>query len=511
MKKFCIVASIVALACARAAVAGSEPFFTPLTGSALVGDSNDSAERTAPFVAPRGVEFRNLTSLSEVELAVNQSVQRVPGLESVAAMFDMVAYSADGKYLFIPHETLSGAGVSRYNIERDMTELLFAGDRRGAEGNWAKDFGSFDPARFTPNATVWLAEEWSGLGRVVEILDPLAPAPVDPTASARGNWRVLGGLARVSHEGIGFSKAQPNKTIYFVDEDNSGSIYRLVLKTAGDYTGGGQTAVLVVNAFAAANGDPSQRYDRPPNAGLDRTGAAHWVAITDSDGGDLPNVTNPFDNSETASTRPGRVSADDVGGTPFGRPEDVEIGSLANGREVLYFTATSEAVIYSVEMTGADTATVREFASEAHTPKNLGFAATTAVLNAPDNLAQDALGNIYVVEDAPNGSDIGGDTWFIRDTDNDGVAESLDHFLSLRVRGAEATGMVFNPVIANEFVISVQHPSSTDLDNVPGGFGDAIWSAVLTDDGLNPDYLRALKRGTGDRAIQTSIDTPGAK
>lgn len=495
----CKMLLAIAMLLAESVMAGSNPFFTPLTESAVVGESNDSAEISAPFVAPQGVEFTNLTSLSEVESAVNQSVQRVPGLESVATMFDMVAYSADGKYLFIPHETLSGAGMSRYTFDRDITELLFAGDRQGTTGNWEHDFGSFDPARFTPNGTVWLAEEWAGLGRVVEILDPLAPAPVDPTASARGNWRVLSGIARVSHEGIGFSKAEPNKTIYFVDEDNSGSIYRLVLKTAGEYTGGGQTFALVVDAFAAAKGDASQRFDRSPNIGLSRVGAARWVPITGPDGEDLPNATNPFDNSETGSARPGRVAADDVGGTPFGRPEDVEVGVLANGREVLYFTATSEAAIYSVEMTGAGTATVREFASETGTPKNLGFAATTATLNSPDNLAQDALGNIYVVEDAPNGSDVGGDTWFVRDTDNDGVAESLDHFLSLRVRGAEATGMIFNPVSPTEFVISVQHPSSTDINSVPDGFGDAIWRAVLTADGLDKNTINRLRDSSGKR------------
>jgi secreted PhoX family phosphatase len=114
-------------------------------------------------------------------------------------------------------------------------------------------------------------------------------------------------------------------------------------------------------------------------------------------------------------------------------------------------------------------------ASEADTPKNLDFPATTAVLNSPDNLAQDALGNIYIIEDAPNRSDVGGDIWFIRDVNGDGVAESLDHFLSLQVDGAESTGMIFNPAKPTQFVVAVQHPDSTNLTNVPDGFGDALW------------------------------------
>lgn len=96
-------------------------------------------------------------------------------------------------------------------------------------------------------------------------------------------------------------------------------------------------------------------------------------------------------------------------------------------------------------------------------------------MNSPDNLAVDALGNVYIIEDAPNGSDVGGDVWFARDTDNDGVAESLDHFLSLQVNGSEATGMIFNPTAPSKFVVAVQHPNSTDIDNYPDGFGDAIW------------------------------------
>src|SRR5690606_17070526 len=117
---------------------------------------------------------------------------------------------------------------------------------------------------------------------------------------------------------------------------------------------------------------------------------------------------------------------------------------------------------------------------ETVTPKNAGFASTSGVLNSPDNLAQDALGNIYIIEDAPNGSSTGGDIWFLRDADTDGVAESLDHFLTIQVAESEATGMIFNPVKPTEFVVAVQHPRSTDLEGYPTGFGDAIWTFDLS-------------------------------
>lgn len=213
-----------------------------------------------------------------------------------------------------------------------------------------------------------------------------------------------------------------------------------------DYTKG-RTFVLRVDAFG---GDPAANWNEPVNTNALRTGLATWLPITDKNGQPLT-ATDPFRNGPTSdprtnpATRGGRGAADEVGGTPYGRPEDMELGRLRNGREVSYFAATSERTIYSIEMLSGNKAIVRAAASEAATPKNLGFPATTGTLDDPDNLAQDALGNIYVIEDWPNNSNIGGDIWFMRDTDSDGVAESLDHFMSNQVDGSESTGMIFNP------------------------------------------------------------------
>ena len=79
--------------------------------------------------------------------------------------------------------------------------------------------------------------------------------------------------------------------------------------------------------------------------------------------------------------------------------------------------------------------------------------------------------------------------------DNDGVAESLDLFMSLQVNQSEATGMIFHPTDPTKFVVAVQHPQSTALsddDNLvaetlddsdgvrsSSGFGDAIWEFDL--------------------------------
>lgn len=466
-KTFQWTAAGLVLSASSVASAGTPPYFIPLTQSAPVTAPNSVEELTSPWVMPPGFTQKSLTSMNEIESDPAQSVSRAPGAGTSASMWDMAAFDPTGRFVFNPHESPWGAGLSRYDRWEDKNVLLWRGDDAGANGDWSKDFAAFDPATFTPNCTVFVAEEWSGEGRLMETLNPFAtPENIQV--------RELESIANVAHEGLQFSHDE--KTLYFIDEWNSGSIYKFVMKKKGDYTKG-QTFVLAVDAFA---GNAADNYNEASNVGQPRTGLATWAPITDENGNPLTTVS-PFKNGPTndprtnSDTRGGRPAADEVNGTPYGRPEDMEIARLANGNEVIYFTATSENAVYSVEMLEGNKAMVRLFLSETATPKNVGFAPTTARLNSPDNLAQDALGNIYVIEDAPNGSTTGGDIWFARDLDNDGVAESLDHFLSIRVSGSEATGMIFDPIRPTQFVVNVQHPDSTDLDEVPNGFGDALW------------------------------------
>lgn len=457
--KLSIALALVGLT--QTAFAGTDTFFNPLTHSASVASPNHINELNNPWVSPAGIIGKNLTSMHEIEADISQSVIRVDAGTS-GSMFDMLAYDPTGRYIFIPHETPFGAGASRYDTKTDRNEIIFAGDQKGLNGDWTRDYGAFDPARFTPNGTLFLGEEWAGQGRIIEILNPLAPV-------SEIKSRELESIANVAHEGINFSEKYKD-TIYFIDEYNSGSIYKFVMSKPGNYTKG-QTFVLAIDNF---KGNVVANWNATENLTQPRTGSGKWIPLTDKNGTPLT-TTSPFNNSNMG----GRIAADEAGGTPFGRPEDMEVSKLANGREVFYFTATSEQAVYSVEIVSKDKVMVREFLSEKNTPKNLGFPATTGVLNSPDNLAQDALGNIYVIEDSPNGDNVGGDIWFARDTNNDGVAESLDHFMSIQVDGSEATGMIFNPADPTKFVVAVQHPDSTDLAKVPAGLGDAIWEFDL--------------------------------
>jgi len=465
----------------QSANAGTDIFFNPLTQSAAVAQTqNHINELNSPWQVPAGVKYRNLTSLHEIEADSGQSVVRVPGLGSVASMIDMSAFDPSGRYIFLPHETKYGAGVTRYDIKNDIAINLFKGDMNGRLGNWSADYGALDPATWTPKNTLLVGEEWSGQGRLFEIKNPMADVNSGETIIINE----INAVPNVSHEGLRFN--HEGTALYFVDENRSGSVYKYIPSNAGDYQEG-QTFVLVVDNFL---GDPSVNAGKfPDNNPNERTGLATWVALTDINGVAVT-AADPFDNE----TRGGRAAADEVNGTPYRRPEDVEVGYLSNKNEVLYFVATEEQAVYSVEELGGNRAMVR-LAADDNTDKNVGYLSTTGDVSSPDNLAQDALGNIYVVEDWPNGDVNGGDIWFLRDTNSDGVAESLDHFMSLQVKGAENTGMIFNPANPAQFIINVQHPESTG--DAVNGQGDSTWLIDITDV-LAPPCIRDEDR-YGDR------------
>lgn len=459
MKKT-VLATLVVAAC-TSAHAGTDIYFNPLTQSTAVAQvPNHVNEINNPWQVPAGVSQTNLTSISEIEADPNQSAIRVPGLGTGAVMFDMSAFDPSGRYVFLPHETQWGAGLTRYDIETDRAVNLVAGD---ATGIWSGDYGAFDPATWTPVDTLLVGEEWSGQGRLFEIVNPMA----DPEDIV---MHELNSVPNVSHEGLRFNT--DGTALYFVDEDRSGSVYKFVPSVPGDYSKG-QSFVLSVDGFAGDTSANAPKYGDDGYTYEDRTGLATWVAMTDADGNALTVEADPFDNE----TRGGRAAADELGGTPYRRPEDVEVGKLANGHEVLYFNATEEQGAFSVEELGNGKAMVRLMAND-DTVKNLGYPATSAHITSPDNLAQDAFGNIYMVEDWPNGANYGGDIWFLRDTNGDGVAESVDHFMSLQVKGAENTGMIFRPNHPTQFIVSVQHPESTDVE---GGQGDAVWLIDVKD------------------------------
>jgi secreted PhoX family phosphatase len=166
----------------------------------------------------------------------------------------------------------------------------------------------------------------------------------------------------------------------------------------------------------------------------------------------------------------GRASADDndVRATGYNRPEDVVLQTLANGTQLLYFATTDSDVnasggdgtsrVYTINLS---TNEVKLFAS----PQSLDLATGTAVgggLRNADNVAIDAEGNIYIVEDRSGGSD--DDIWFAADWNKDGdildEGEGLARWVSNGTVGSEFTGLYFDLRNPNRAYVNIQHPSS---------------------------------------------------
>jgi secreted PhoX family phosphatase len=306
-----------------------------------------------------------------------------------------------GRYLFMPFETGS-AGVQRVDL-RDSnydtrTVTIVAPGTQG--------FASGDASRWTPWGSYLTAEEsWgsgSTKGRLFEVTNPT-------TAGVNGGNLVQRRIIpRVSHEGLAFDK---NNNLYFIDELNGGSLYKYVSARPGatsgdDFFAKGQTFVLKVGAGGQSEG----------NNGPAITGSSRWVAITDANGAALAGISTVLADG----TIDGRATADhaDVLGTGYNRPEDLEIQTVSSGKQILYFTTTDSdndgnsangrGRIYSLDLASNE---VRLAADSSSRDMATGLA-VGATWSNPDNLAIDANGNIYGIEDQDGGR---ADIWFLQD------------------------------------------------------------------------------------------------
>jgi hypothetical protein len=491
MKQKIIVSAVAAVLAGASALASAAVPFTPLTSSATALETN---EATNPFKLPDGWSQTKVIDVAALNTKFSGNYP------TTFRAFDMIDFSKNRAWLFIPHEVQQGAGVTALHLASGSARILLQGNNTGVYATtptgWSHlndDFGGLDPAVTTPWGSLLTAEEWAGGGRMFECLNPTTAKN-----AAQANWRWLSNIPSVSHEGIKFDK---DGNMYFIDEDNSGSIYKFVPTTAGDLTQG-QVFVLKIDAYAGA---AAQTWDNAANVSQRRTGLATWVAMTDANGVALT-TANPFDYAN----RGGRLAADELAATPYGRPEDLIIGKNPNtGSEMLYFAATSERIVYAVELRSDTTAVVSEYVNAYVTPDTIGNtpvgtgSGSVYGITSPDNLAIDKAGNIYVVEDQNPG-----DIWFVSDTDRDGTGASVSMFASLGPFGSEPTGFIADSLDPFKFWVSVQHPSS---DN------DAVWtiqhdlsgSCACGTQGSRDNYLSCVK--TASQAMVTAGDLSAAQ
>ncbi|MBI4996575.1 MAG: DUF839 domain-containing protein [Rhodocyclales bacterium] len=421
IRKQLYLAVALALA-ASAASAGNTSFdqFTPMVG--------DVGEATLPEAAPYRLASPDVSQMTIVARDPGQAERFDSG------NYDMHTVNENGpqagRYLFTVYET-GQAGIQRTDLRNMQTTTLWAAPMPGSHV-------AFDASRWTPWGSFLTGEEsWSdpgqpasAYGRLFEVVNPLAD-PADIVIKHRSI------LPRVSHEGLAFDN---KNNLYFIDERNGSHIFKYTpiwphADNGDDYFYAGQTFVLRV-------GDGMAK---------EATGPAAWIPLTDAMGTPLPGAVLVHGNEIDGRATPKLA---EFRGTPFDRPEDIEIKTVGHhGKQLLFVATTTNHKVFAIDLASNE---VKLFASR-ETPDMATGAPVGAPFANPDNLAIDADGNIYIVEDQPGGIE---DVWFAQDKNNDGVAEAVGKWASVSTKGAESTGLYFDPFKPNMAYINVQHPDS---------------------------------------------------
>ena len=427
MNRLLPVAGAIALAfTSQLASAAATNFtnFTPISASVAAG----SLPESAPFVF-------GSSNFSQLSIA-DRATQLAAG-QFDSGSWDMIDTNRTGvdagRYLFTVFET-SQAGVTRYDRNSGVTTTLWKAPAAALALNSAV---AFDASRWTPFGTYVTAEESWGTqpqpyGRLFELTNPIS------ATAGTGNLVHRNAVARVSHEGLAFDN---NNSMYYIDEVNGGSIYKYESKTptnGGAFFANGTNSVLRIGDGMTANA----------------TGSFSWVPFTDNTGLALAGAVTIVDPNGIQSVD-GRATTNVAAykGNDYQRPEDLEIQTLANGTQILYVATTTTNEVYSMNLA---TNQMSVFVNRNTIDLATGLAVGNA-LTSPDNLAIDAAGNIYIVEDQPGGS---ADIWLANDANRDGVAESIARWATLSTAGAEPTGLYFDITNPNVAFVNVQHPNS---------------------------------------------------
>lgn len=353
-----------------------------------------------PLVAPGGFTQ---------ELVSDETVLDIYG-DGVDDLTDMNVQNETGpragRYLIRTHEVGSNGAVSVVDLETGRTEVV------------AQDpgFRRLDGIDWTPWGTVLFAEETKG-GRLFEgsfdAKKPFAPM----------TWVERPELGIIRHEGIGAT----NHAVFVIDEYNGGSIFKFEPTERGDLSDG-QLYALKLTGLA----DAEQKWDEETYEA--KTGSFEWVAL------DMDQATVDAD-----------AAADEVSATEFGRPEDVEVIG-----QNLYVANTSEDRVVEIDLKE------QVLSSFVHAGDNVPVedkGAGVTGFNGPDNLAEGPDGRLWVVEDNKPS-----DIWVAGlDTDQDGQADSVELFASLKDPGAEVSGIYFGQDPKTLF-FNVQHPAKELAD-----------------------------------------------
>jgi hypothetical protein len=394
--------------------------FDPVPGSAYGQTTNAWNE---PFIIPEGFSQKKVSD--ETDLNIYAGTQ--DDLDDMNTVNETGRQA--GRYLYRTHEVSGGGGVSVVDLWGQRPAKVLA-----QEGDFPEFVSGFqlDGLRWTPWGTLLFAEEeLEELSGEVPDLGPngvqdrghlyeIILDPRDPMVAIDVKDRPM--LGRLRHEGIDIG---PDGAVYVVDELNGGSIFRFVPDRRGNLSSGQLYALKLTGLTDAEQQFPSAH---------PHTGKFEWVPL------DMSMVVV---NANTA--------ADAVNATEYGRPEDMEIID-----QTLYVANTTEDRVIAINLKKK---TVSTFVlAGLNVPLENGGAGITG-LNNPDNLAEGPDGRLWIVED-----NVPSDIWVTdKDRNQDGAADDVYLFASLKDSGAEGTGIYFGKDPKTLFV-NIQHAAKPLAD-----------------------------------------------
>jgi uncharacterized protein len=434
--------ALVALALLITACAGevAAPTLSPSASPLLSYASRDNDDNgrgfrfeplpaSAPCGAPGGVPGMPFL----LPPGFKQVVITEEGDGGTIDLFDMLTHNETGpqagRFLYRTHETRANGQVSETDLRTGVTRIV------AQRADWER----FDGIAWTPWGTVLAAEE------VVTsaLKDPTLPAAkgghVYEINPKTGQAVLRAAVGSRSHEGLRFDPAGNLYGISEASPPTGGYIYKFVPDRRGDLSSGKLYALKIDNPTA------------------DRTGRATWVLL-DREAVKL--------DSDAEATR--------VGATGYGRPEDVEIATSTGSffsPWILFVAITSEDRVLAIDLRpggsnddddrGGARSGGRAFVYDY---VRAGVNAPVGEFDAPDNLALDKAGNLYITEDpsTPPGADI----WAaVPGRGTYRPAKATLRFASLTDCEAEPTGVYFD-LTRSILYVNVQHrgPEPVGLD-----------------------------------------------
>lgn len=344
-----------------------------------------------------------------------------------------------GRYLFTTNEVANVSGLFRIDTTNGSAVRISDSAVTGT-------FSRGDLVRFTSRGTALVAEENGSGGRLFEIINPLGD-PNDPVVANRPQTIDRPAIGRLSHEGYAID-GRGNS--YVGDEFNGGALYRLVPTDPNNPLAGGQLFALRVT-------------------GASNTGTGDWVPLNDVNGNPIPGITDPRVNARQAVADYNAANPNNrISG--FNRPEDNDIRTLADGRQVIYAPTTGDDRVYAIDVTNPNAPSATIFIDGASTIDHATGQVVGTAFSSPDNVTVSALGDICFTEDRGGNNPVN-DIWCALDADNNGVADEIARLAIQTSNDAEPTGLLFNPFNPYQLYVNTQHASNgndfTSLITVP--------------------------------------------